>query len=67
VNPLQKPMPKSNQTNKIELTRRKVLAGTGATGAAGLGTGLGTNALFSDQEQFGNNQLTAGTLDMKVS
>jgi len=52
--------------NDIELTRRKILAGLGAVGAAGAGAGFGTTALFSDQESFTNNQITAGTLDLKV-
>jgi len=51
----------------IELTRRKILASAGAVGAAGVGAGLGTSALFSDEETFVNNQLVAGELDMKVS
>ena len=52
--------------NQIDLTRRKILASMGAVGAAGAGAGLGTSALFSDTEEFANNQLTAGTLDLKV-
>jgi len=50
----------------IELTRRKILASAGAVGAAGVGAGLGTSALFSDEESFVNNEITAGTLDMVV-
>jgi predicted ribosomally synthesized peptide with SipW-like signal peptide len=38
----------------------------GAVGAAGAGAGLGTSALFTDEESFVNNQLTAGTLDLLV-
>jgi predicted ribosomally synthesized peptide with SipW-like signal peptide len=52
--------------NNMELSRRKILAGMGAVGAAGAGAGLGTSALFSDTEQFVNNQLTAGQLDLKM-
>jgi predicted ribosomally synthesized peptide with SipW-like signal peptide len=52
--------------DRIELTRRKILAGAGAVGIAGAGAGLGTSAFFSDTETFTNNQLTAGSLDMKV-
>jgi len=52
--------------DRIKLTRRKILASTGAVGLAGAGAGLGTSALFSDTETFGNNALTAGTLDLKV-
>jgi predicted ribosomally synthesized peptide with SipW-like signal peptide len=50
----------------IELTRRKILGSVGAVGAAGAGAGLGTSALFSDEESFSNNVITAGTLDMIV-
>ncbi|QGX95743.1 VWA domain-containing protein [Haloplanus rallus] len=50
----------------FELSRRKALAALGTIGAASAGAGLGTSAYFSDQETFENNQLTAGTLDMKV-
>jgi predicted ribosomally synthesized peptide with SipW-like signal peptide len=48
------------------LTRRKLLAGIGAVGAASAGAGLGTSAYFSDTETFTNNTLTAGTLDLLV-
>ena len=51
----------------IQLTRRKILAGTTAIGAAGIGAGLGTSALFSDEESFEDNTITAGTLDMSVT
>jgi len=51
----------------IELTRRKVLAGVTAVGAAGAGVGFGTSALFSDEETFGNNRVVAGQLDMRVA
>ena len=54
-------------TDDFELTRRKALAALGTIGVASAGAGLGTSAYFSDQETFENNQLTAGTLDMKVS
>jgi predicted ribosomally synthesized peptide with SipW-like signal peptide len=36
----------------------------GAVGAAGAAAGLGTSALFSDAEEFANNQITAGQLDL---
>jgi len=52
--------------NNLELSRRKILAGMGAVGAAGAGAGIGTSALFSDTEQLENNQLTAGQLDLKM-
>jgi predicted ribosomally synthesized peptide with SipW-like signal peptide len=50
----------------IELTRRQILLSTSAVGIAGAGAGLGTSALFSDEETLENNQLVAGELDMKV-
>jgi len=52
--------------DRIKLTRRKILASASAVGLAGAGAGLGTSAFFSDTESFGNNSLTAGTLDLKV-
>jgi hypothetical protein len=52
--------------NNIQLTRRRILAGLGATGAASVGAGFGTSALFSDEESFRGNTLAAGTLDLKV-
>ena len=51
----------------VELTRRKILGSVGTVGAAGAAAGLGTSALFSDQESFTNNSITAGTLDMAVT
>ncbi|MBB6647625.1 vWA domain-containing protein [Halobellus ruber] len=48
------------------LSRRRVLAGLGAVGLASAGAGLGTSALFSDEEAFENNTLQAGTLDLKL-
>jgi len=53
-------------TDKIELSRRKVLAGLGTIGVASAGAGLGTSAYFSDVETFTNNRLVAGSLDLKV-
>jgi predicted ribosomally synthesized peptide with SipW-like signal peptide len=53
--------------NRLNVTRRKALAGLGTIGAASAGAGLGTSAFFSDTEEFQNNQLTAGELDMKVA
>lgn len=50
----------------IDLSRRKILAGIGAVGAAGAGAGLGTSALFSDEETFENSVLAAGELDLIV-
>jgi predicted ribosomally synthesized peptide with SipW-like signal peptide len=50
----------------IELTRRKALAALGTVGVASAGAGLGTTAFFSDTEEFANNSLRAGSLDLKV-
>ena len=52
--------------DNFKLTRRKALAGLTTIGIAGVGAGMGTSALFSDEEEFGDNQITAGTLDMAV-
>lgn len=54
-------------TERFELSRRKTLAGIATIGAAGAGAGLGTSALFSDEESFEDNVITAGTLDMSVT
>ena len=54
-------------TDRYELSRRKTLAGLATIGAAGAGAGLGTSALFSDEESFEENTITAGTLDMTVT
>lgn len=51
----------------VGLSRRQMLAGLGTIGVASVGAGLGTSALFTDQESFTNNQITAGTLDMTVT
>lgn len=48
----------------IELTRRKVLGGLTAIGAAGAATGAGTMALFSDTESSSGNTVSAGTLNL---
>jgi predicted ribosomally synthesized peptide with SipW-like signal peptide len=51
---------------RYELTRRKILASVGAVGVAGAGAGLGTSALFSDEESFTNNILTGATWNLVV-
>lgn len=43
-----------------------MLGGLGAIGLASAGAGLGTSALFSDEETFDNNSITAGELDLFV-
>jgi predicted ribosomally synthesized peptide with SipW-like signal peptide len=58
-----------NQTmtdNNYDLSRRKALLGLGTIGAAGVGAGLGTSALFSDTETFTNNRIQAGTTNLIV-
>jgi predicted ribosomally synthesized peptide with SipW-like signal peptide len=52
--------------DEFELSRRKMLAGIGTVGAASAGAGMGTSAFFSDREEFRNNRLVAGELDMKM-
>ncbi|SDY10222.1 SipW-dependent-type signal peptide-containing protein [Halobellus clavatus] len=54
-------------TERFEISRRKALAALGTIGVASAGAGLGTSALFSDQETFEDNTITAGTLDMTVT
>ncbi len=56
-----------NDPKLYNLSRRKMLAGLGAVGLASAGAGLGTSAYFSDREEFENNSLAAGTLDMSVT
>lgn len=48
----------------MELTRRKLLGSLGAVGATSAAAGLGTTAYFNDTEQFEDNELTAGQLDL---
>jgi predicted ribosomally synthesized peptide with SipW-like signal peptide len=48
------------------LSRRKMLAGLGAVGAASVASGLGTSAFFSDRETLADNSLVAGELDLLV-
>ncbi|WP_336036689.1 SipW-dependent-type signal peptide-containing protein [Halobacterium yunchengense] len=48
------------------LSRRRVLAGLGAVGAASAAAGFGTSAYLNDTESFEDNVLAAGTLDLKV-
>jgi predicted ribosomally synthesized peptide with SipW-like signal peptide len=53
-------------TERLTLTRRRLLAGLGTIGVASAGAGLGTTAYFSDQETFEDNALTAGEFDLTV-
>ncbi len=59
-------MTQEDEPRLYDLSRRRVLAGLGAVGIASAGAGLGTSAFFSDEEEFANNRLTAGTLDLKL-
>ncbi len=52
--------------DRIEITRRHVLASTGAIGLAGAKAGLGTSAFFKDEESFEGNTIAAGNLDLTV-
>lgn len=51
----------------IELTRRNVLAGLTAVGAAGVAGAGGTFALLSDTEASDNNTLSVGTLNLTTN
>jgi predicted ribosomally synthesized peptide with SipW-like signal peptide len=53
-------------TDKFELSRRKALLGLGTVGLAGAGAGVGTSALFTDEESFNNNTMVAGELNLLV-
>ena len=52
--------------DNMNLSRRKILGATAAVGVAGAGAGVGTSALFSDEESFDDNSITAGELDLIV-
>lgn len=52
---------------KLELTRRRMLAGLTTAGIASAAAGLGTSAYLSDEESFTNNDLQAGELNLAVS
>jgi predicted ribosomally synthesized peptide with SipW-like signal peptide len=53
-------------SDKNIISRRSVLSALGVAGAGAALGGVGTQAFFSDQETFEDNQLVAGSLDMKV-
>jgi len=59
-------MTEDNDPKLNSLSRRSILGGIGAVGIASAGAGLGTSAFFSDEEEFMNNRLQAGTLDLKL-
>ncbi|MFC6725630.1 SipW-dependent-type signal peptide-containing protein [Halobium palmae] len=52
--------------DKLNLSRRSVLAGLGTIGIASAGAGLGTSAYFNDTESISNNTVTAGELDLQL-
>lgn len=52
---------------KLELTRRKLLAGAASIGAAGIAMGAGTMALFNDQETDEDNTVQTGDLDLTLN
>jgi predicted ribosomally synthesized peptide with SipW-like signal peptide len=52
---------------RFGLSRRRLLGAVGTVGTAAAIGGAGTTAFFSDEEEFANNQLMAGSLDVKVA
>lgn len=60
-------MSNDDTDDSFRITRERALAGLGAIGAASVAAGYGTTALFSDTEEFANNSLTAGSLNLKVA
>ncbi|WP_380677690.1 vWA domain-containing protein [Salinigranum sp. GCM10025319] len=59
-------MSKEDDRGQFDFSRRKLLGSVATIGAAGAIGGAGTMAFFSDEENFANNQLVAGELDLKV-
>lgn len=53
----------TDDKNKIELNRRRVLGGIVTVGAAAAAAGAGTSAFFFDEETT-NNEITAGSLEL---
>jgi predicted ribosomally synthesized peptide with SipW-like signal peptide len=52
---------------EFQVSRRQALGGLAAVGGASTGIGLGTAALFNDSEEFSENSVTAGELNLKVA
>lgn len=50
----------------VKVTRRRLLGGLATVGGAGLATGAGTMAAFSDIETSSSNVIQAGTLELTV-
>jgi spore coat-associated protein N len=57
----------SQDTDGVELTRRRILGSLGVIGVAAGGAGAGTMAYFQDTESSTGNTIDAGTLDLKLS
>jgi len=55
-----------DERSELALTRRNVLGSIGVVGAGAALGGAGTTAFFSDEEQYQENRLVAGSLDLKV-
>lgn len=53
-------------TDTTRVTRRRLLGGLVTVGAASAAAGAGTMAVFTDSEQSGGNDLSAGTLDLTL-
>jgi len=56
----------TDKPRKLDVSRRKLLAGLGTVGIASAGAGLGTTAFLNDTESFTDNVLTAGELNLIV-
>ncbi|TYT62982.1 hypothetical protein [Natrialba swarupiae] len=54
----------SDERNSI--SRRNVLPGLGTAGIGAAPVGAGTNAMFSDDVEFEDDQLVTGELDLKL-
>jgi spore coat-associated protein N len=52
-------------SDSFKLTRRRALGGLATIGATSAAAGAGTMAAFSDTEQSTDNQISAGTLNLK--
>lgn len=52
-------------SEKLAVTRRRLLAGVVAAGVAGAGAGAGTMAYFEDSETSDGNTVQAGTLNLE--
>lgn len=57
----------SDESDGIELTRRKLLGGVATVGAAGATAGVGTMAAWQETVESEDNYVEAGTLDLKIS